>query len=243
MTTPKRIKKYQEKVIKKQCKRCGTFFYQMRRLSGYCEKCILERKKELRPRTKLVCEVCNKEFYPIGGHLKQKTCSKKCGYKIRRVGGKKGKHYLNNQRAEVRICPICNKRFRATKDQNGKLGGKKIRKQRYCSHKCYMKSREETMPERLMREFLDKQKIKYKQEYRISSYWIDFYIPTKNLCIEVDGDYWHNLEKVKIRDRKKDNYLKSKGYNLMRIREKEILSKVIIRRFEKFTGQKAKKLN
>jgi len=84
----------------------------------------------MKTKTQLVCEQCNKKFYPISGSLKQRFCSKKCGYAGRETGGKKGKHYPHLQRAEVRKCLVCGKEFRAVKDF-----GK--RKQKYCSHKCY----------------------------------------------------------------------------------------------------------
>jgi len=245
MKTPLRIIKYQNTIIEKQCKRCGKKFQQERHRKGYCDNCILERRKEFRPKTKHICVVCGKEFYPIGGYLKQKCCSKKCKNKLQSIWGtrKKGRHYPDLQRAEKRICPICNKEFKAIKDITGRFGGIKIKKQRYCSHKCYMKSRLETTPEKLMREFLDKEKIFYKQEYKIGSYWIDFYIPNMNLCIEVDGNYWHSFEKQKNRDKKKNEYLRKKGYSLLRIDEKENFGKEILNCWEKFTGKKAVKIS
>lgn len=42
------------------------------------------------------------------------------------------------KRAQIRICLVCGKKFRATKDQNGKFGGR-IRKQIYCSKECWSK--------------------------------------------------------------------------------------------------------
>jgi very-short-patch-repair endonuclease len=44
-----------------------------------------------------------------------------------------------------------------------------------------------------------------------------------NRIIEFDGDYWHDNTKQKIIDKKRDEYLKSKGYNIMRIWESEYL--------------------
>ena len=51
---------------------------------------------------------------------------------------------------------------------------------------------------------------------------VDAYIPSLNLVIEADGDYWHSLEKNKIRDKRKNAYLKACGYNLLRLTETEI---------------------
>ena len=76
----------------------------------------------------------------VGGHLKQKFCSRECKGKYQSKNGtsKKGKTYPKLQRARIATCPICLKEFRAVKDQNGKFGGK-IRKQIYCSKECWSK--------------------------------------------------------------------------------------------------------
>lgn len=69
-------------------------------------------------------------------------------------------------------------------------------------------------------------------------------MPKYNAVIEVDGDYWHSLPDVKEKDTRKDKYLKSKGINVMHIKECELkTSDVIITRWENLTGNKAKKIN
>lgn len=85
-------------------------------------------------RTELLCQECDKSFYPISGSLKQKTCSTECGhkYRIRNGGTRKGKKYPHLQRADIRECLVCSKEFRATKDF-------KERKQKFCSSYCYSK--------------------------------------------------------------------------------------------------------
>ena len=94
-----------------------------------------------------------------------------------------------------------------------------------------------------MRELLDKVGAEYEQEYKIGKYWADFYLPKYNVVIEVDGDYWHSLPDVKEKDTRKDIYLKSKGINVMHIKECELKTgDVIIARWEKLTGQKAERL-
>lgn len=208
-----------------------------------CNKCGFETKEKPGHKN-LTCPKCGKGrfqgwnqcecgewFHPQ--RLDQKYCSKECGYNYRKTGGKKGKHYPHTQRARVGICPVCGKEYRAT-------GDFKDRRQIYCSHDCYMRSRLETTPEKIMREFLDKVGAEYKQEYKIGRYWADFYLPEYNMVIEVDGDYWHSLPDVKEKDTRKDKYLKSKGINVMHIKECELKTgDVIIQRWEDFTGEKA----
>lgn len=180
------------------------------------------------------CE-CGKWFHPE--RLAQKYCSKECGNKYKAKGGKKGKHYPHTQRARVGVCPVCGKEYRAR-------GDFKERRQIYCSHDCYMRSRLETTPEKTMRAFLDKMGEEYKQEFKIGNFWADFYLPRRNAVIEVDGDYWHSLPEIKEKDSRKDKYLKSKGINVLHIKECELKeSAVIVKRWENFTGKKAERIN
>lgn len=55
-----------------------------------------------------------------------------------------------------------------------------------------------------------------------NKYIIDAYIPNLNLIIEADGDYWHSFEHIKKKDKNRDIYLKSKGFDILRLTEKEI---------------------
>lgn len=80
------------------------------------------------------CE-CGQWFHPV--RLDQKYCSKECGYKYRKSGGKKGKHYPNTQRARTAVCPVCGKTFRAIKDYKNKRAI-------YCSKECWSERASET---------------------------------------------------------------------------------------------------
>lgn len=51
---------------------------------------------------------------------------------------------------------------------------------------------------------------------------VDAYIPSLNLVIEADGNYWHNLPKIKGKDKAENAYLTKCGYNLLRLSETEI---------------------
>jgi hypothetical protein len=88
-------------------------------------------------RTKLICQGCGDDFYPKSGHLGQKYCSRSCGYRHRKTGGKKGKTYPHTRRAAVRKCLKCGQEFRAVNDSNGIQGGTSTRKQLYCSIECW----------------------------------------------------------------------------------------------------------
>lgn len=71
-------------------------------------------------------------------------------------------------------------------------------------------------------EILDSLKIDYTQFFPIrgTSIELDFAIPDKKICIEADGSFWH---KDKNKDRRRDYYLKSRGWRTIRFTDKEIL--------------------
>lgn len=53
-------------------------------------------------------------------------------------------------------------------------------------------------------------------------FFLDFYIADTLKVIEFDGEYWHNkIKKVKIRDKKKDDFLTENGYKLLRVKEED----------------------
>lgn len=54
--------------------------------------------------------------------------------------------------------------------------------------------------------------------------FVDFYLPKPmKVCLEVDGGY-HNTPEQKARDRRKDSYLESRGFRVIRITNEEALS-------------------
>jgi len=96
----------------------------------------------------------------------------------------------------------------------------------------------DSKPEIKIQNFLDNKKIFYEKHKYIDikhSYQCDVFIPSKNLIIECDGDYWHGnplikhkwqnnkhiLKNIKI-DKLRTKELKLKGYKVLRIWEKDI---------------------
>lgn len=81
-----------------------------------------------------------------------------------------------------------------------------------------------TSIEKILYDYLKLKKIKFVPQKRIEFYLVDAYIPSLNLVIEADGDYWHALPETKWRDKSKNTYLKNRGYNLIRLSEIELLN-------------------
>lgn len=90
-------------------------------------------------------------------------------------------------------------------------------------------------PERLMQDMLESHSIECIYQYELSGFFYDFYIPSKNTLIEVDGDFWHCKPGTKheipimkeqtknvVNDKKKTAIAYSKGYILLRFWESDI---------------------
>ena len=75
---------------------------------------------------------------------------------------------------------------------------------------------------------LKKEGIEFIQQYYVNQFPFDFYIPSKNLLIEIDGEFYHPLKESDCiydiqkhnfeRDIRKTKLAKDLGYNLKRIR-------------------------
>jgi len=80
-----------------------------------------------------------------------------------------------------------------------------------------------TSIEKIVYDYLESKKIDFERQKLINGkFLVDAFIPKKNLVIEVDGTYWHSLDRVKSRDRAKNAYLLKCGFTLLRLKEEEI---------------------
>lgn len=65
-------------------------------------------------------------------------------------------------------------------------------------------------------------KVEYKRQHTLGGEFIvDAFIPSLNLVIEADGEYWHSLPRAIRNDAKKDIRLTNDGYKVLRIPEKD----------------------
>jgi len=83
---------------------------------------------------------------------------------------------------------------------------------------------------------LESEGIPFKKKYHIGYKIYDAYLPTHNVLIEIDGDFWHrpSLEECRYEfqkesfhnDRKKEDLAKKHNIRLIRIKEKQIPEKI-----------------
>jgi DNA mismatch endonuclease, patch repair protein len=102
----------------------------------------------------------------------------------------------------------------------------------------------------LMEKALKKHKIRYRSQFRYGMGIMDFYLPEGNIALFIDGGVWHadprsykptdtlffnpntsrkeplTAADVWRKDKTHNDYLKSRGYNVVRFWEKEVESKI-----------------
>ena len=87
-----------------------------------------------------------------------------------------------------------------------------------------------TYPEQIVYDYLQDRGIEFIEKYETAFYdnkrFVDFYLPTYNLYIEVDGEFWH--KECKDKDFEKDKYaLEIQGINTLRVSAKEHIISVL----------------
>ena len=75
----------------------------------------------------------------------------------------------------------------------------------------------ESWIEKLMREWLENNKINFIQEYRINGYGHSYDFKVGNVLIEMDGVYWHSTTKQKNKDSEFEKIAVDNGFKLYRI--------------------------
>lgn len=225
----------------RKCKRCGKEFI----VSPSSDHKYCSRECIFAPKVKLICVQCGKEFERTESNLKLYKihfCGTDCQYAhkssslvklvceicnkqftvssfLAKNGRKYCSHKCKNKAIDTRIpkeCPVCLKTFLA-KPCNIERG-----KDTYCSDECRLKGNERTTIEIEISRILSELKIEFVEQYRVGRYTCDHFAPLYNLIIEEDGSYWHSLEKVKQCDKRKNEFILSKGYKLLRIPEQTI---------------------
>lgn len=89
-------------------------------------------------------------------------------------------------------------------------------------HEASFKKRKWTKIEQATAAVLDALGVEYIGQYKIGRYFIDFYVPSRNLVIECDGAYWHGRPGVPEKDARRDEVIRGLGYNILRLPESVI---------------------
>ncbi|HKH86943.1 MAG TPA: DUF559 domain-containing protein [Nitrososphaera sp.] len=64
------------------------------------------------------------------------------------------------------------------------------------------------------------------EDFNPYSIEVDIFVTSKKLCIECDGDYWHNKDTMtKLNDHIKQMEIEARGYRMVRIPYKDWIKK------------------
>jgi G:T-mismatch repair DNA endonuclease (very short patch repair protein) len=85
-----------------------------------------------------------------------------------------------------------------------------------------------TKPELKMKELLDALGVAYVAQKIIHGFIVDFFLPSKNLIVEVDGEYWHGYPNGLEKDRVRDEKLVTLGYKVVRFWAKDVMRMSIV---------------
>jgi len=201
------------------------------------------RKKE---RIVLKCLQCNKEFKVLPSRIR-KFCCKRCLWnynKIARLGiGNPmwGKETSELQKESIRKRNTGRKAKPSTIKKMKKSA--KIRQIKLWEDPIYKESQlrlqrkgqgiRPNKPEKIVIDIIEKNNFSFKYVGN-GTFWIDssfnpdFIDIDKKLIIEVFGDYWHNIPKARIRDKKRLKAYSDWGYRTLIIWEHELVKGEIV---------------
>ena len=111
----------------------------------------------------------------------------------------------------------------------------KMKKKKKLQAQAKKMSNKMTEPERVFSEMMKELGVEVEAQKVINNKIYDFYIPSKNMMVEVDGDYWHanpliyegkELNKIQARNVKNDKFkdilAKGNGFKLERVWEYDL---------------------
>jgi very-short-patch-repair endonuclease len=181
------------------------------------------------------CKFCGKEL-KMNGKSHQSFCEKNPNRKNRKgdnnpMSGKKGSNqYANGLKMDITTKKKISEKLigkQLSNEVKAKISESMLKAHKEKRAWNIGKSRwnnTESYPESFFRkviqnDFFDHD---YKQEYSVGIYSIDFAWVEKKKAIEIDGEQHERFEEYKRRDDKKDEFLKSEGWEILRIKWKDM---------------------
>ena len=198
-----------------QCDYCDKQFYQCGYLiqeskGNYCSrKCAAQHTADARASHRqngriVECGFCGQPIYKPRARLRKVNfCSVQCLGKYRK------------RRRITIVCSYCGKKKRVKPSHYNKGA-------RFCSWECARKGATPTTLEMLGYQLLESMEFVFYRQYRIGKFVVDAFIPTLNLVVQFDGDYWHDKPEAHIRDTNHNSFMDSQGIRFIRVRQSEL---------------------
>lgn len=189
------------------CKYCGKIFRVRKDLQQHYKEYPEHRCDHSNKQKKeYCCDYCNKKWITTKEGYKNHTA-----HCHSNPNGKLG-CWTNKHHTEESKNKISNSMKKA--HQEGRAWN--IGKSRWNNKMSYP---EEFFSLVIKNEFSDKN---YKHEYALGIYSLDFAWPHKKKCIEIDGDQHQRFQEIIERDERKNNLIKNKGWQVLRIKWKDM---------------------
>jgi very-short-patch-repair endonuclease/endogenous inhibitor of DNA gyrase (YacG/DUF329 family) len=218
----------QYKLRKFKCVSCGKEV-ELRRAENKTQYCSLDcYRKQSRPTRRtgkvIQCTNCGKEKYITNSGIKKSNfCSTKCA-----------NEHQGRNKLEF-ICKICGEKFYWSKSRI------KDNNPIYCSWACRIRDKEHIFKNAIKGNVAQQNKkglnklelagqkilkeigVEFQEQVLMfNKFLVDALIPSKNIIIQWDGEYWHTKPKRVLLDKSQDAYLKKCGYKVLRITDKQI---------------------
>ena len=173
------------------------------------------------------CKQCGKDFTAGRSDVQKgwgNFCSRKCSYRwqTENLTGSNNKKWIPRVK---RVCKTCAKEFEVATDKIKKGIGNFCSVKCSSTYQCAHSKKKRTKPEIAVELFLLNNNIDYKAQYAIAVAHtvLDFFLEP-NICLYVDGTYWHNRPGIQDRDKRQTEKLIANGYKVVRIWEHELRS-------------------
>ena len=172
-----------------------------------------------RNRKACVCAICGAPFTAAQSKV-GRYCSRKC---LGIANGQRVSRTREPLKRHTFTCAECGRPYERWLTLTSRT--------RFCSHTCralwHNQRRRILRPtgiERALGAALVACGIAIQREYRVGRFSIDFAVPERRLAVEADGDYWHAQPKQIARDARKNAYLHSLGWRVIRFTETQIMA-------------------
>jgi len=171
----------------------------------------------------------------LNNREKLNEINRKYGLNNREKENERCREYYQNNRERMKEYRLNNikriKKYMREYRQNNRERIKEYRHKYYCRIRGLSEDwdlSKISSIEFIMKRWLHESNIDFIQQHHIdfeNTTWtyVDFYIPEANICLYVDGDYWHSLPKTQKCDARINKALEGIGYSVVRMTETEIL--------------------
>jgi len=214
------------------CEQCGDVFSApASRRPRYCSRACTTAHRQARgfpvtvARITMTCAQCGAGFDVLPsratGTRKRRCCSGACDRAFKRAqSGSQSPRYVGPMTQTCEWCAASYSIPRAWANRPGKPS-------RFCSGTCRASWVSRTRQRRVSRaevQFADTLAaagLCFERQAQVGRYTADVCFADARLLVEFDGDYWHDLPRVRAKDARKDAELQAAGYTVLRIRQRE----------------------